>query len=263
MAYAVGLRQHGGQHRVTGQGRTGLAVQLERNGGPGRFGQAFQYCHDAGASLFAAIHAVQQQHGDRGQPDDQRGYGRHHRVDGFGGVHVHAHGQRDGRRRGNEHRHRQFIETVDEGQQPAARHARNDQRQRHLEEHRGAAGPQRQRGMFDGPVKADQRADHEPHDVRRDDHDVRGHQPREAACHAHQREKAQQSHAQHQMRDHQRRQEQAVQHVAPGKAVARDGNRRGPRQAHRDGGRQERQPQAVLEGLHEIGVVEHGAEPAQ
>ncbi|KAG1583681.1 hypothetical protein G6F46_015074 [Rhizopus delemar] len=53
MAYAVGLRQHGGQHRVTGQGRTGLAVQLERNGGPGRFGQAFQYCHDAGASLFA------------------------------------------------------------------------------------------------------------------------------------------------------------------------------------------------------------------
>ncbi|MNJ63526.1 hypothetical protein D3C77_594380 [compost metagenome] len=117
--------------------------------------------------------------------------------------------------------------------------------------------------MFNRTVKADQRADHQPHHVRRDDDDVRGHQPWKAARHAHQREEAQQRHAQHQMRNHQRRQEQAVQHVAPRKAVARDGDGGGHGQADGDGGRQEGQPQAVLECLHEVGVLEHRAEPAQ
>jgi hypothetical protein len=48
--------------------------------------------------------------------------------------------------RGDEDRHRQFVEAVDEGDQPAAGHAGQDQRQLDAAEHRPARGAERPGG---------------------------------------------------------------------------------------------------------------------
>ncbi|KAG0921534.1 hypothetical protein G6F32_015060 [Rhizopus arrhizus] len=174
-----------------------------------------------------------------------------------------AYRQRGRGGRCDEDRHRQLIETGDEGDDPAADHPGQQQGQHYAAKGRPVRGAQRLRRALQRRIDAGGRRQHQAQCIRHDQDDVRDHEAHVGTRQVHRREELQKRQAQHHVRDHQRRQEQAVQHVAPGKAVARDGNRRGHRQAHRDGGLQERQPQAVLEGLHEIGVVEHGAEPAQ
>jgi hypothetical protein len=60
-----------------------------------------------------------------------------------------------------------------------------------------------------------------------------------------------------------RREEQAVQEAAPREVVTRDGHAGRHREHGGQRGRGQRQPQAVPERLHEVGVIESRAEPAQ
>jgi hypothetical protein len=136
-------------------------------------------------------------------------------------------------------------------------------RQRDPAEHRGMAGPERDRGVLDALVDAVGGGQHEPEREGQHHDDVAQHQAEEGAGHADLREEAQEGDAEHDMGHHQRRHEQRRQNLAAGKAIARDGERGGYGKHDRDRRGQGREPERVAEGADEFGIVEDRLEPAQ
>ncbi len=146
---------------------------------------------------------------------------------------------------GDEHRHRHLVEEVMKASDPAAHHAGQDQRQRDAAEDGEGTGAERDRRMLDLRVEADGRREHKAQRKGHHDDDMATapdrRRCRQGRLSVKKRRKAMPSTTCGIISGDMKK---ACDCLAPGKAIARDGQCRGHREADGDRRGQSRKPQA-------------------